>query len=186
MVSQFVGNEFVPQLGSLGHIFPEDIHAIGRLDAESEGLLLLTTNKKVTNLLFNSKQSHWRTYLVQVKGEVSEATRLKLEQGIQLRDKGDKIVTTKDCKVSIVDGPIPSQASKYIRNEYIKYTWLKISLIEGRHRQIRKMVRTVHHRCVQLIRISIEDIHLNNLTPGAIAEIEERDFFRLLKIENWQ
>ncbi len=186
MVSQFVGNEFIPQLDTLDFDFPENTHAIGRLDAESEGLLLLTTNKRVTSLLFNSKTQHWRTYLVQVRGKVTEETRLLLEQGIQLRDKGDKIVTTKDCKVLIVDDLTECVASAYVRNTYIEYTWLKISLIEGRHRQIRKMANSVRHKCVQLIRVSIEDMHLNQLGIGQVEEVEEEDFFKLLKIDNWR
>jgi 23S rRNA pseudouridine2457 synthase len=66
MVSQFIGAERVRLLKDLDFNFPEDTHAIGRLDSDSEGLLLLTTNKKVTKLLFKSKVPHKRTYLVKV------------------------------------------------------------------------------------------------------------------------
>jgi 23S rRNA pseudouridine2457 synthase len=67
MVSQFIGTERVRLLKDLDFNFPEDTHAIGRLDSDSEGLLLLTTNKKVTKLLFKSKVPHKRTYLVKVQ-----------------------------------------------------------------------------------------------------------------------
>ena len=66
MVSQFVSTDEVPLLTAIDFNFPEGTHAIGRLDAHSEGLLILTTNKKVTRLLFQGKVPHKRTYLVQV------------------------------------------------------------------------------------------------------------------------
>jgi 23S rRNA pseudouridine2457 synthase len=74
MVSQFVSSHAVQLLGSLDFTFPEGIHAIGRLDQNSEGLLLLTTNKKITRLLFQGAVPHERTYLVQVKGIVKPET----------------------------------------------------------------------------------------------------------------
>jgi 23S rRNA pseudouridine2457 synthase len=72
MVSQFVSPDKVNLLGDLDFNFPEGTHAIGRLDNNSEGLLILTTNKKVTALLFQSENPHKRTYLVQVEKHVSE------------------------------------------------------------------------------------------------------------------
>jgi 23S rRNA pseudouridine2457 synthase len=74
MVSQFVSSHDVRLLGSIDFNFPEGTHAIGRLDKNSEGLLLLTTNSKVTKLLFQGKVPHKRTYLVQVINKISEET----------------------------------------------------------------------------------------------------------------
>ena len=71
MVSQFISDHETVMLGAIDFEFPQGIHAIGRLDKNSEGLLLLTTNKKITKLLFNSGISHNRTYLVKVKYELS-------------------------------------------------------------------------------------------------------------------
>src|SRR4029079_17980396 len=85
MVSQFVSSHEVGLLGDLDFIFPEGTHAIGRLDNHSEGLLILTTNKKVTRLLFQGETAHKRTYLVQVKNVVSEETLEKLRTGIRIR-----------------------------------------------------------------------------------------------------
>ena len=70
MVSQFVSSHDVPLLNKLNFVFPEGTHAIGRLDQNSEGILLLTTNKKITKLLFQAVVPHLRTYLVQVKNKV--------------------------------------------------------------------------------------------------------------------
>ena len=72
MVSQFISSHKVRLLGDLNFTFPEGTHAVGRLDINSEGLLLLTTNKKITKLLFESTVPHKRAYLVQVKHVVTE------------------------------------------------------------------------------------------------------------------
>ena len=84
MVSQFVSSDKVRLLGAIDFNFPEGTHAIGRLDKDSEGLLLLTTDKKVTKLLFQGKMPHKRTYLVQVKNVMSEATANLLSSGIAI------------------------------------------------------------------------------------------------------
>jgi len=85
MVSQFISPDKVVLLSDINFNFPEGIHAIGRLDNHSEGLLILTTNKKVTKLLFESKIPHRRTYLVQVKNVVTEASIEQLKKGIKKR-----------------------------------------------------------------------------------------------------
>jgi 23S rRNA pseudouridine2457 synthase len=93
MLSQFVSSYELPVLGDLDFIFPEGTHAIGRLDKPSEGLLLLTTNSKVTKLLFESKIPHPRTYLVMVKGIVSEENVERLRNGISILLKDNKAGT---------------------------------------------------------------------------------------------
>ncbi|MEN9327055.1 MAG: hypothetical protein RI943_1495, partial [Bacteroidota bacterium] len=80
MVSQFISTHQVKLLGDLNFDFPEGTHAIGRLDQHSEGLLLLTTNKKITKLLFQGTKPHTRTYLVQVKNKVSKETAKQLSE----------------------------------------------------------------------------------------------------------
>src|SRR4051812_4362465 len=88
MVSQFVSTHKVNLLGDIDFDFPEHTHAIGRLDNHSEGLLLLTTNKKVTKLLFQGEVPHERTYLVKVKNVVSDETLRKLNNGVSIRIEG--------------------------------------------------------------------------------------------------
>jgi 23S rRNA pseudouridine2457 synthase len=72
-----------------------------------------------------------------------------------------------------------------VSEKYGPHTWLLITLTEGKFHQVRKMMNAVHHRCKRLIRISIEGIVLGDLNPGAVREMEENDFFKKLKIENW-
>lgn len=182
MVSQFVSSHEVTLLGDLDFDFPEGTHAIGRLDNHSEGLLILTTNKKVTSLLFESKVPHKRTYLVKVKYEVSENSLEQLRKGISIQVKGGSYYTTSGCEVEIIQRPENLFESAHETTEYIPHTWLKMSLTEGKFHQVRKMVGAIHHRCVRLIRHSIEDLELANLPAGGVREIDEAVFFQQLKI----
>lgn len=184
MVSQFVSSHEVVLLGNLDFIFPEGTHAIGRLDNHSEGLLLLTTNKKVTRLLFQSKLPHKRTYLVQVKNIVTEESLQHLREGVLISGKGGVDYLTLPCDVAITQKPQNLFSSGNVLREDVPSTWLHISLTEGKFHQVRKMVAAVHHRCKRLIRLSIEDIQLGEIKPGEVMEISEKDFFDRLKIGN--
>jgi len=184
MVSQFVSPDDVNLLGQLDFDFPPGIHAVGRLDNNSEGLLILTNNKKVTRLLFLSDIPHKRTYLVQVNNILSAENLQRLREGIIIRIKNAVEYSTPPCDISIVEKPelICPQAST--TPQFGKHTWLLITLTEGKYHQVRKMMGAVHHRCKRLIRVSIEDLELGYLPPGRVKQIEEDDFFNLLKITN--
>jgi 23S rRNA pseudouridine2457 synthase len=180
MESQFKLNYPGTLLGDLDLSFPEGTHAIGRLDKPSEGLLLLTTNKKITKLLFQSVIPHKRTYLVQVKGIVGDERLQELQNGVRIRISGDEFYTTPPCEVAIANAPsFPSPKPISAR---VATTWLRVSLTEGKYRQVRKMVAAIHHRCLRLIRTSIEDLELGALSPGGVQELAEEEFFQKLKL----
>lgn len=185
MVSQFISPHAVGLLGDFDFDFPEGTHAVGRLDNNSEGLLLLTTNKKVTRLLFLAETPHKRVYLVQVNNVLSLENLQRLRSGVTIRVKENEYYTTPPCDVSLVSNPELLYAHCDTSEKYGPHTWLIITLTEGKFHQVRKMMNVVHHRCKRLIRISIEDIVLGDLKPGAVREMEENDFFKKLKIENW-
>lgn len=182
MVSQFVSSHPVRLLGQLPFDFPEGIHAIGRLDNHSEGLLLLTTNSKVTKLLFEGKKKHKRTYLVMVLHIVNEETVNQLKTGVTFKARGGDMYTTLPCEVAIIDEPDFIFPSPYTKSPYQQYSWLQITLTEGKYRQIRKMVAAVGHRCVRLIRTNIEDATIDGMQAGEVKELDEKSFFELLKI----
>ncbi|MCW3089660.1 MAG: rRNA pseudouridine synthase [Ferruginibacter sp.] len=182
MVSQFVSSHGVRLLGDLQFNFPEGIHAIGRLDNHSEGLLILTTNKRITRLLFLGEVPHKRTYLVQVNNVLSEENLHLLQNGITIRVKGGTDYITPPCNVAIVDHPEHLYKYACDTKMYGQHTWLLITLTEGKFHQVRKMLGAIHHRCKRLIRISIEDLALNDLAPGEVQEIEEDIFLRKLNI----
>ena len=105
MVSQFVSTHDVGLLGDLDFDFPEGTHAVGRLDNHSEGLLILTTNKKVTRLLFSGEVPHERTYLVQVNNLLSDESLRQLQTGVAIKIKTGEIYRTNSCNAAIVKNP---------------------------------------------------------------------------------
>ncbi|RYE24224.1 MAG: pseudouridine synthase, partial [Sphingobacteriales bacterium] len=167
MLSQFKSADMVG-LHDLKYPFPEGIHAIGRLDKDSEGLLLLTTNTKVTRLLFQGAKPHQRTYLVKVRYTVSQESLTALRNGVSIRIKGGGYYISTPCEVDIVTMPEGLFSNPFESKDYHSYTWLRITLTEGKFHQIRKMVNAVHHRCKRLIRVSIEQLELADLQPGDV------------------
>ncbi len=186
IVSQFVSSDDVGLLGDIDFDFPEGTHAIGRLDSHSEGLLILTTNKRVTKLLFQGQVPHKRTYLVQVKDHVSPESLYRLQNGVTFPVRGGSAYTTPKNDVRIVQKPADLFEGVAGKTENWPHTFLSITLTEGKFHQVRKMMAAINHRCQRLIRMSIEDMELGDLQPGQVREFEEEEFFRLLKIEDWR
>lgn len=185
MVSQFVSSEPMNNLlGGIDFDFPEGIHAIGRLDNLSEGLLILTTDKRVTKLLFMGKTRHKRVYVVRVRGEITKEKVQQLRDGVEIVVKEGALYKTPACEVELLDAPPPCvQAHQLETREYAKHSWLRIGLYEGKFHQVRKMVQAVGHPCRRLIRESIEGLELGDLAPGCVREIGEEEFFGRLGIE---
>lgn len=185
MLSQFVGgHEGARLLSALDFDFPEGIHAIGRLDNESEGLLILTTDKRITKLLFNSGKSHERTYLVKVQRKVTEETLEKLRSGVEIRIRGGGYWITSPCDVELTEEPenLPDIPERLMFEG--ETSWLKITLKEGKYHQVRKMVLSVGHKCKRLIRVSIDNLELGDLQSGGVLEIAEDEFFEKLTLNN--
>ncbi len=183
VVSQFKSSHPVRLLTELNFSFPEGTHAIGRLDANSEGLLLLTTNKKITRLLFQGRQPHTRTYLVLVRGTVTANELEQLKSGITIKIKNGKSWKTSPCSAAIphsIDYLYQPVELPYV---FPPVTWLRITLTEGKYHQVRKMVAALHHKCLRLIRTSIEDLELEGLPPGGVKELSEIEFFKKLNLE---
>lgn len=182
MVSQFKSSHQVNLLGDLDFHFPEGTHAVGRLDNHSEGLLILTTNNKLTRLLFLSEVPHKRTYLVQVNNILSASNLLRLQTGVPIRIKSGEIYTTPPCDVRIIQDPENHCHLGNRLTAFAPYTWLLITLTEGKYHQVRKMIGAVRHKCKRLIRVSIEELGLMGLQSGEVAELNEEEIFSRLKI----
>jgi 23S rRNA pseudouridine2457 synthase len=182
MVSQFVSTHEVQLLSNINFEFPEGTHAIGRLDQMSEGLLLLTTNKKVTKLLFQGVRPHVRTYLVQVKNKVSLDILNQLRSGVKISATNGTTYTTAPCKVDLIEPPKNLWENGIVLHENQQSDWLRIELTEGKFHQVRKMVATMHHRCIRLVRWSIEEITVASIAPGEVQEVTEEYFFKALNL----
>ncbi len=186
MVSQFISTHPVRLLGELDFTFPEGTHAIGRLDSHSEGLLLCTTNKKITRLLFQGEVPHVRTYLVMVKGIVAPQTLELWAEGVSISAKMGSSYLTQPCRASLFN---MEKATGFFTGlismpVYGRFTWVELSLTEGKFHQVRKMTKALGHKCIRLIRVAIEDIRLGDLPPGQVLEMEEGEFFRKLNLQN--
>ncbi len=185
MLSQFIGPHQVRLLGDLNFSFPPGTHPIGRLDAISEGLLILTTDKTVTKALFQGTKPHQRKYLVQVYKVMTPETLHQLRTGVTISIRGteEKYITA-PCEINLTQKPAGLFQSGHEFDDRIPHTWFIISMTEGKFRQIRKMVKAVGHRCQRLIRLAIEDLELENLQPGEVRELGKREFFEKLKLEH--
>ncbi|MBB5287295.1 23S rRNA pseudouridine2457 synthase [Rhabdobacter roseus] len=182
MVSQFVSPHPVRLLGALNYAFPEGTHAVGRLDGDSEGLLILTTQKKVTRLLFQSEVPHRRTYLVLVKGQPGPEALRHLAMGVDIRVKGGQTYRTAPCEVEVLPAPPAGYLPNNVPAPVAPGTWLRLTLTEGKFRQVRKMVAALGYPCRRLIRVAIDGLELAGMQPGEVREVPETEFFRYLNL----
>jgi 23S rRNA pseudouridine2457 synthase len=151
--------------------FPEGTMAIGRLDEHSEGLLLLTTDGKMSEYIRGKKTE--KEYYAQVDGLISDEAVALLQQGVEIGIRDVKYMT-KPCKAFRLE-TIPDFAprSRKIRDDrHGPTSWVSIILTEGKFRQIRKMTAAVGFPTLRLIRFRIGDIYLGNLKPGEVKEVE--------------
>ena len=174
-LSQFITNQTKRKkklLGELDFNFPEGTMAIGRLDAKSEGLLLLTTDGKVSDFI-TTRGGVEKEYYVQVDGAITNEAITQLQSGVEIGIHGEKY-TTKPCKVELINTPDLPNREKKIRDERHGSTpWISITLTEGKFRQIRKMTAVVGFPTLRLVRIRIGNILLNNLQSGDVIEVEK-------------
>ena len=158
-------------LGEL-YSFPEGTMAIGRLDEDSEGLLLLTTDGKVSEQIRSKKVD--KEYYVQVDGIITFEAIEKLQNGVEIGFEGTKY-KTKPCKAFLVS-EIPNfgERGKKIRDErHGPTSWASITVNEGKFRQVRKMTAAVGFPTLRLVRIRIGNVHLNELKAGEVIEVSD-------------
>ncbi len=174
-LSQFIYELKRPKklLGEL-YNFPEGTMAIGRLDEDSEGLLLLTTNGMMSEIV-RSKNVE-KEYYAQVDGIINQDAIEQLINGVEIGFNGKKY-RTKKCKASILQTlPIFGERAKKIRDErHGPTSWLSITLREGKFRQVRKMTSAVGFPTLRLVRVRVGNIHLNDLKAGEVKEVEAFD-----------
>jgi 23S rRNA pseudouridine2457 synthase len=158
-------------LGEL-HDFPAGTMAIGRLDEDSEGLLLLTTDGKMSEMVRSKKVE--KEYYVQVDGQINQEAVEKLKLGVEIGFDGKKYIT-KPCEASILkEIPNFGARGKKIRDErHGPTSWISITINEGKFRQVRKMTASVGFPTLRLVRFRIGNIFLNDLQAGEVLEVED-------------
>lgn len=158
-------------LGEL-YDFPKGTMAIGRLDEDSEGLLLLTTDGKMSEIIRSKKVD--KEYYVQVDGVITQGAIDKMKMGVEIGFNGTKYITKK-CNAALID-EIPNFGlrGKKIRDErHGPTSWASIIVNEGKFRQVRKMTAAVGFPTLRLVRVRIGNVNLDNLQSGDVIEVND-------------
>lgn len=153
--------------------FPRENYPLGRLDMDSEGLLLLSDEKNWVDDFLHPRHRHKRTYHVQVDGQVTEAAVVKLSRGVMIQTR-----KTLPCEASLLIPPpdYPARIPPIRIRLAIPTSWLELKLVEGKNRQVRRMTAAVGFPTLRLIRSAIGLFNLEGLSPGQwrILNSEER------------
>ena len=157
---------------------PRDVYPVGRLDYDSEGLLILTNDKALNHRLLNPRFAHEREYWVQVDGAITPAALVQLEQGVQITVDG-KPYRTKRCRAALFDTepPVPPRIPPIRFRKQIPAPWVRLTLQEGKNRQVRKMTAAAGYPTLRLIRYSIAGAALDGLQPGDMRELGREELY---------
>jgi 23S rRNA pseudouridine2457 synthase len=154
---------------------PKDIYAAGRLDRDSEGLLLLTNDGQLIKRLLDPEHGHQRTYLVQVEGDITSEALHRLSSGIKIGG-----YTTKPARAEKMEAPdVPERIPPIRVRKNIPTSWIRLTLIEGKNRQVRRMTAAVGYPTLRLIRESMGELTLEGLLPGEFRELSGEEIKKL-------
>ncbi len=179
--SQFKPEGNKPGLGSLFH-FPNDVYPVGRLDADSEGLLLLTNDPRVNQRLLHPRFQHQRSYLVQVEGIISDEALSRLREGVRIRVDGKEYVTAPAMAVSIPPPSLPERNPPVRFRKTVPDSWMELTLTEGKNRQVRKMTAATGFPTLRLVRWQIEALRMEDPLPGKVVKLDRSEVYKKLKL----
>jgi 23S rRNA pseudouridine2457 synthase len=166
MLCQFTG----PGRSTLADLgpFPRDVYPAGRLDADSEGLVLLTNDGALKHLLLEPKFGHPRTYLVQIERIPSQECLNRLRRGVVIDND-----TTRPAEVRLLDvePDLPARTVPIRFRKNVPTCWIEMTIREGRNRQVRRMTAAVGHPTLRLVRVAIGNLRLGELKPGEFREL---------------
>lgn len=183
VLTQFSGEKPDETLQMLQYDFPKDVYPVGRLDKDSEGLLLLTNNKRLNHRLLAPKFKHEKEYWAQVEKAPTPAALEQLSKGLTLND-----CPTLPAKAKRLE----AEPELPLRNPPLRYraaiptAWISLILTEGRNRQVRRMTAAVGFPTLRLVRWRLENLILGGLQPGQVRELtkdERTELFRRMKLK---
>ncbi|MFI5251866.1 MAG: pseudouridine synthase [Bacteroidota bacterium] len=156
--------------------FPKDVYPVGRLDYDSEGLVLLSNNASLKQLLRDPQNKHPRTYLVQVENTPDSKQLEQLCNGVIIGGYKTRPAKARllDIEPELPPRPVPIRFRKLIPT-----AWLEITMYEGKNRQVRRMTAAVGLPTLRLVRIKIGELTLNGLSPGEKKEVSHGDIEKL-------
>jgi 23S rRNA pseudouridine2457 synthase len=152
----------------------KDVYAAGRLDFDSEGLLLLTDDGETIHRLTDPKFDHAKAYLAQVEGVATDEQLKQLQAGVMLKEG---LMKPAEAEILVDTSAIPFRKVR----DYHPTTWLRVVLREGKKRQLRRMTAAVGLPCLRLVRVSIGPLQLGHLQPGKWRVLTEKEEKALLK-----
>jgi len=165
VLSQFTDSEGRATLAD--YLSAPDCKVAGRLDFDSEGLLLLTDDGRLQQQITHPRNKQWKTYLVQVEGEPDSDALARLAAGVELNDGPTLPARTKRVPAPpLWDRVPPVRARKTVAD-----SWLELSIREGRNRQVRRMTAAVGFPTLRLVRVAIGEWSLDDLLPGQSREL---------------
>lgn len=177
VLSQFTDPQGRPTLKT--YIDVPDLYPVGRLDQDSEGLLLLTRDGHLKHRLLHPRYGHWRTYWVQVERIPKEEALRQLAQGVVIAGG----YRTRPARVRrIAPPPLPPRPVPIRYRKTVPTCWLEISLREGKNRQVRRMTAAIGHPTLRLVRVAFGPLSLEGLSPGQwrpLTPEEEAALYRL-------
>jgi 23S rRNA pseudouridine2457 synthase len=155
-----------------GYGFPSRVYPMGRLDADSEGLLLLSDEPGLNNQLLDPRHQHLREYWVQVERIPSPDALDRLAAGVRIMNR-----LTQPCRVRLLDPPpvVPPRDPPIRHRKSVPTVWLALELTEGKNRQVRRMTAGVGHPTLRLIRVRIGLFWLESLPTGTWRTLDEAD-----------
>ncbi len=157
--------------------FPKDVYPVGRLDMDSEGLLLLSNDKEMVDFLLNPANKHEKEYYAQVEGLPTEEDLQKLEEGVIIEGK-----KTLPAKAKIINDPqFPPRKPPIFPRKNKPVCWISVIVTEGRYRQVRKMTAAIGYPTLRLVRVRIKNILLGDLARGKVRELTTEEI-RILKM----
>lgn len=162
---------------------PQDVYPVGRLDRDSEGLLLLTNDRSLNDALLNPRHHHRRTYYVQVEGLAGAEHMRLLQQPMAITVKKTKYVTA-PCTAKVLDEvpALPDRDPPIRFRASIPTSWISMELTEGKNRQVRKMTANVGLPTLRLVRFAIEALTLEGMNVGELRETTAAELRRMLHL----
>lgn len=185
MLSQFTKEGDHPTLADLDFEFPKDVYPVGRLDADSEGLLLLTNDNGLKTKLLEPRNKHRRTYLVQVDGAATDEACDRLSKGVDISINGKPYRTLPAIAHLIAEPELPERDPPIRFRKNIPTSWISLTLHEGKNRQVRRMTAAVNFPTLRLVRGAIGGISLFKIPelafPGKVIELKPTEIKPLLQ-----
>jgi len=173
VLSQFSAEGDKKTLADYFHGIPKDVYPVGRLDYDSEGLLLLTNDKQLNHRLLHPLFIHEREYWVQVEGIPSGSALERLRKGTVINVDG-KPYRTRPAKAVVMERepPVPARFPPIRFRKEIPVSWLSLTLTEGKNRQVRRMTASVNLPTLRLVRYRIGGITASGMQPGDIVQAD--------------